>query len=276
LQIRGSGELSRKHDTKNKILNKIIMENKSLLKSIIVSLALLVGLFLLGLFIFKGLKTFSDKDRVVTVKGLAEMNMTATSASIGLNFSFSGDNLQNIIKQTEAKKTAIIDYLTNKGYSKDDIGISNIGVTDRQKYYDTEYRNGQEIQVKIDRYTIRQNLTIQSKDVKETEDKSAQIELDLVSKDLTATMSTSYTFPELNSIKPQLIAASTKNARVAGEQFANDSQAKLGKIKTASQGQITIAGKYYDEEGGGESSETPKAPYIQKARVVSTIVFFLE
>ncbi|HLU85411.1 MAG TPA: hypothetical protein VKZ45_08050, partial [Vicingaceae bacterium] len=75
------------------------------------------------------------------------------------------------------------------------------------------------------------------------------------------------------SIKPQLIAESTKNARVAGEQFANDSQAKLGKIKTASQGQITIAGRYYYDE---DLTGIPEEPYIQKARVVSTIVFFLE
>ena len=65
------------------------MENKCASKSIILGLSLLLGLFLLGFFIFKGLKTFSDKDRVVTVKGLAEMNMTATSATIVLNFSFS-------------------------------------------------------------------------------------------------------------------------------------------------------------------------------------------
>jgi hypothetical protein len=97
--------------------------------------------------------------------------------------------------------------------------------------------------------------------------------LDLVQKDLTCNLNTNYSFPELNSIKPQLIAESTKNARVAGEQFANDSQAELGKIKTASQGQISIVGNYYYDE---EASEKPKEPYIQKARVVSTIVFFLE
>ena len=76
---------------------------------------------------------------------------------------------------------------------------------------------------------------------------------------------TDYIFPELNSVKPKLIAESTKNARIAGEQFANDSEATLGKIKTASQGQISIAGRY----------DSP-VPYIQKARVVSTIVFFLD
>ena len=37
---------------------------------------------------------------------------------------------------------------------------------------------------------------------------------------------------------------------------------------------FTIAGRYhYDEDGFGEGSQEP---YIQKARVVSTIVFFLE
>ncbi|MBY0542373.1 MAG: SIMPL domain-containing protein [Sphingobacteriaceae bacterium] len=251
------------------------MENKSLSKSIILSLSILFGLLLLGFFIFKGLKTFSDKDRVVTVKGLAEMNMTATSATINLSFSISGDNLQEIIKRSEIKKNAIVAYLTANGYNKSEIKINNIGINDLQRYYQSEWRNSQQVQVKVDRYTIIQSLTIQSKDVKATEDKTAQIKLDLVSKDLTSTITTNYTFPELNSIKPQLIAESTKNARVAGEQFANDSQAQLGKIKTASQGQITIAGSYYEPEGG-ETSQKPQEPYLQKARVVSTIVFFLE
>ncbi len=247
------------------------MENKS--KSIILGISLLLGLSLLGYFIFKGLKTFSDKDRVVTVKGLAEMNMKATSATIALNFSLSSDDLQDVIRQTESKKNAIVDYLVKVGYSKNNISVNNIDVTDRQKYYETQWENGQQVQVKIDRYTITQSLSVQSKDVETTENKASQIKLDLVSKDLTSNIYTNYSFPELNSIKPQLIAESTKNARVAGEQFANDSQAELGKIKTASQGQISIVGNYYYDE---EATEKPEEPYIQKARVVSTIVFFLE
>jgi hypothetical protein len=252
------------------------MENNSSSKPIILGASLLLGLFLLGFFIFKGLKTFSDKDRVVTVKGLAEMNMEATSASITLSFSFSSDDLKEMINQSDIKKNSIIAYLTKIGYNRSAIEINNIDVTDRQKYYEEEWRDGQQVQVKINRYTITQTLTVQSEDVKNTEDKSAQIELALISKDLTCTISTNYSFSDLNSIKPQLIAESTKNARIAGEQFANDSQAKLGKIKTASQGQITIAGRYYYGDEGGESGEAPQEPFIQKARVVSNIVFFLE
>lgn len=242
-------------------------------KSIILGCSIILGAFLLGFFIFKGLKTFSDKDRVVTVKGLAEMNMKATSATISINFSFSGDDLKDVLQRSEDKKVAIINYLKENGYTEKEVEINNINVTDRQKYYETQWRNGQEVLVKIDRYAAYQGLTVQSSDIENTEDKSSVMELDLISKDLTSTINTSYAFPELNSIKPQLIAESTKNARVAGEQFANDSQAKLGKIKTASQGQITIAGRYYYDE---DLTGIPEEPYIQKARVVSTIVFFLE
>ena len=107
-------------------------------------------------------------------------------------------------------------------------------------------------------------MTIRSKDIKTTEDKSAQIKLELVSKNLTSTITTNYSFPELNSIKPKLIAESTKNARIAGEQFANDSQSTLGKIKTASQGQITIDGIYHPDADAGADSERPKELTFKK------------
>ncbi|WCM41080.1 SIMPL domain-containing protein [Flavobacterium sp. CBA20B-1] len=253
------------------------MENKSISKAVILSVAIIIGLFSLGFFIFKGLKTFSDKDRVVAVKGLAEMEMKATSAWVTLSFSFSGDDLKGVINQTEVKKNNVIAYLESIGYAKDAIKVNNLNVTDRQTYYSSEWRDGKEVQIKIDRYTAAQSLSIKSNEVEELESKASKIELDLISKDLTSKIYVAYTFPELNTIKPKLIAESTKNARIAGEQFANDSQAQLGKIKTASQGQISIVGnyRYYDGEGA-EPSESPKEPYMQKARVVSTIVFFLE
>lgn len=233
---------------------------------------ILVGLSLLGVFIYKGLKTFSDKDRVVQVKGLAEMYMTAESAQIHLSFSNSGDDLQKIIKQTEQKKADILNYLKESRYFEKDILVGNPKVIDRGTYYEEQWRDGKSIKVKIDRYSFDQSLEIHLNDVKNTEDKASKIELDLIQKGLTAQVNTNYSFPKLNTIKPKLIAESTKNARISGEQFANDSQAILGKIKTASQGQISIAGRYSYEE----QDEAFKYPYIQKVRVVSTIVFFLE
>src|SRR5210317_1466808 len=99
-----------------------------------IGISLILGLSLLGFFIFKGLKTFSDKDRVVKVKGLAEMNITAVSAQINLSFSFSGDNLEKIIHDTENKKVRIINYLIANGIEETNIKIGSPLITDREKY----------------------------------------------------------------------------------------------------------------------------------------------
>jgi hypothetical protein len=52
-------------------------------------------------------------------------------------------------------------------------------------------------------------------------------------------------------------------AREIGEKFAEDSRSRLGKIRTASQGQFSI-----------ESRDTNN-PHIKKVRVVSTVEYYL-
>lgn len=61
-----------------------------------------------------------------------------------------------------------------------------------------------------------------------------------------------------------MIGQATRAAREAAAQFAADSESRVGKIKTASQGQFSI-----------EDSDS-STPYIKKVRVVSTIVYYLE
>ena len=68
----------------------------------------------------------------------------------------------------------------------------------------------------------------------------------------------------MNDIKPEMIKEATQNARKAAEQFANDSESKLGKIKTANQGQFSI------------SDRDQNTPYIKNVRVVTTIQYMLE
>mgnify|MGYP003480489441 len=61
-----------------------------------------------------------------------------------------------------------------------------------------------------------------------------------------------------------MIDEATKNARTAAEKFAKDSDSKLGKIKTATQGVFSIENR--DEN----------TPYIKKVRVVTNVQYFLE
>jgi hypothetical protein len=243
---------------------------KSNIQIAIAGLCVALGLIILGIFINKGLQSFSNKERVVTVKGLAEKNITATSANVRISYSFSGDEPKPLVERIDSRTAEITAYLKSKGFNE--VEICDLDIYDSKSYYETDWIDGKRVQVKKDRYRASKYQIITVKEVEKAEGTSNQINIDLINSGLTADVSTDYNFPELNEIKPALIAESTKNARTAGEQFAKDSQSRLGKIKTASQGQITLAGRYYDDE----SSSSPTEPYIQKARVVSTIVFFLE
>ncbi|MDR1699112.1 MAG: SIMPL domain-containing protein [Prevotellaceae bacterium] len=230
-----------------------------------------IGLIVLGICMNKGLQSFSNKERVVTVKGLAEKNIKAESSNISIGISFSSDFPKELVEKVEKRAADITAHLKTKGF--DGIQAANINIDDSKTYYEDRWQDGKYVQVKKDRYRASQTLTISVQEVEKAEGLANGINLDLINNDLSSDVGVGYVFPELNSIKPELIAESTQNARLAGEQFAQDSQSRLGKIKTASQGQISIAGRYYDETG---VSSAPEEPYLQKARVVSTIVFFLE
>ena len=61
-----------------------------------------------------------------------------------------------------------------------------------------------------------------------------------------------------------MIENATKNARIAAEKFAKDSDSKLGKIKTANQGQFSIVDR------------DANTPYIKSVRVVTTVDYYLQ
>jgi len=70
-------------------------------------------------------------------------------------------------------------------------------------------------------------------------------------------------FTKLNDIKPVMIEEATKNARTVAEKFSQDSKSKLGRIRSASQGQFSI------------DDRDSNTPFIKKVRVVSTIQYYL-
>lgn len=238
----------------------------------IIGVCIAIGLIVLGVFVNKGLQSFSQKERVVTVKGLAEKDIKAVGAKLRIDIRMSSDNPDELLKSVKNRVASVQKFLSNKGYS--DLKATDIDLYDSKTYYEFRWDGEKNVQVKKDRYTCSQSITVKLSDVEKAESISKSMNIELIKENLSADISCSYDFPELNSIKPQLIAESTQNARVAGEKFAADSQSKLGKIKTASQGQISIAGTYYGEDEA--ISNAPEEPYIQRARVVSTIVFFLE
>ncbi len=76
-------------------------------------------------------------------------------------------------------------------------------------------------------------------------------------------LQTQYLFQGLNEIKPEMVEEATRNARVVAEKFAADSESRLGKLKSAAQGQFTVE----DRDSNN--------PHIKRVRVVSTLEYYL-
>ena len=72
-----------------------------------------------------------------------------------------------------------------------------------------------------------------------------------------------FLYTKLNDLKPALLAEATQAARRTAEQFAKDSESRVGRIRSANQGQISIE----DRDSG--------TPDVKKVRVVSTIEYEL-
>ena len=81
-----------------------------------------------------------------------------------------------------------------------------------------------------------------------------------------------YVFTKLDDIKNQMINDATIRAKSAAEQFAKDSNVKVGKIKKANQGVFVITGRNKASQYGNDEMYQKN----KEIRVVSTIEYYLK
>lgn len=200
-------------------------------------------------------------DRVVTVRGLAEQDVTADLATWSLAATAQGSDMTSLQARSERDAQAIIAFPKSKGFSDDEIETGAININ--------QYTN----QNGVPNITIRRDLTLRTTRVMAARDAySAQGEL--VRAGVIFDSSSGgmvYSFTRLNEVKPAMIAAATKDARAGADQFASDSGASVGPIMTASQGYFSIIPRDGDN-AGGRATASP----FQKVRVVTTVNFALE
>lgn len=225
------------------------------------AIVIAMGLVILGFFVRSGLYVFSDKDRVVTVKGLAEMEVPANKVTWPILFKDAGNDLAALYQKTNATNQEIVSFLKQNGLTD-----AEISVNPPELFDNTTERYAQQ-NVKF-RYNISSVITVTSTKV-DLVRKLIQKQGDLIAKGIVVgsedyRYQTSYEFTGLNAVKPKMIEEATRNAREAALKFAKDSESELGKIKSALQGQFSI------------TNRDSNTPYIQKIRVVTTVVYFLK
>lgn len=225
------------------------------------AIILAIGMLVMGYFIKLGLDAFSSRDRVVNVKGLAEMEVPANKVTWPLMYKDLGNDLPTLYNKINATNQAIVNFLKEKGITENEISINAPEIIDMQ----AERYNNNPIPF---RYNVTSVITVTSSKV-DLVRKMISEQSELLKQGIAITggdyrYSVQYDYTGLNDIKPQMIEEATKNARAAAIKFAKDSDSKLGKIKKAYQGQFSI------------DDRDANTPYIKRIRVVTTIDYSLE
>ena len=228
--------------------------------AIILGLGIFLGLATLGWQLGDAAIAFKQLDRTVTVKGLAEREVQADIVIWPIQFIVADNDLQALYRSIESGTQSITSFLESKGVAAADVTVSAPAITDKvaQQWGNdsAEYR-----------YSATQTVTVYSGDIDQVRSiMSSLSELGkqgIVLQTGNYEAQTEYLYTRLNDIKPEMIEEATRNAREAAMKFAEDSESRLGKIRTASQGQFSI------------SPRDKNNPHIMKVRVVSTVEYYL-
>ena len=230
------------------------------------------GLLFLGACLFFGLVAlgyqlgdaairFKELERTVTVKGLSEREFPADVVIWPIQFTVAGNDLAELYQSIDDGNARIRRYLEAAGIATAEVSTSAPAITDRSAQ---QYGNGQKVEF---RYAAAQTVTVNSGDIATVREvMSGLSELGrqgIVFSGGNYQSQTEYLFTRLNEVKPEMIEEATRQAREVAEKFAADSKSRLGKIRSASQGQFTI------------SDRDNNNPHIKKVRVVSTVVYHL-
>lgn len=222
----------------------------------ILSVSIMVGGYLLG----DGLLRARMADRAVTVRGLAEREVTADLATWTISYSARSEDLAAAQRDIDRDTEAIRAFFTELGFEAEALQPSGVNVSQ----YNNNY--GQQS------YTIRQRLQLRTTDIDRAQTAVArQFELVRRGVVLEEGSGMTFTFTGLNEIKPEMVAEATQDARAAANQFAEDSGTNVGGIRSATQGYFSISSRDGDAGGYGVAD----TPY-KLVRVVTTIDFYLD
>jgi hypothetical protein len=221
------------------------------------ALLLALGLVGAGWLGAQGLARLRTQDRFVTVKGSAERIVDADLVVWPLPHTVGGNDLVDVQRQLDANTETIQAFFQQAGFPADEVLVSPPRLEDRWAYAYGDQRPPE-------RYRYSTTVTLRTARVAEA---LAVLRRsgELVARGVMIGEGSApeFSYTRLNDVKPELIAEATANARRSAEQFASDSGATLGGIRTANQGVVSIE----DRDQG--------SPQVKKVRVVTTVEYFL-
>lgn len=222
---------------------------------------LAVSIAFLGLCIKWGIDDFANKDRNVTVKGLAEKEVEADKVTWPIPTKELGNDLPELYQRINTTTAKVKAFLKQHGIKDDEINVNAPVVIDLNA---DQYSNNN----RGFRYNITSTITVTSQNVKLV--RSIMAKQGELLKQGVAVLDggyenrITYEYVGFKKMKPQMMREAIKNAEATAQEFATNSNSKLNKITRADQGQFSI------------DDRDANTPYIKKVRVVTTITYSLK
>ena len=222
---------------------------------------LAVSIAFLGLCIKWGIDDFANKDRNVTVKGLAEKEVEADKVTWPIPTKELGNDLPELYQRINITTSKVKAFLKQHGIKDNEINVNAPVVIDLNA---DQYSNNN----RGFRYNITSTITVTSQNVKLV--RSIMAKQGELLKQGVAVLDggyenrITYEYVGFKKMKPQMMQEAIKNAEATAQEFATNSNSKLNKITRADQGQFSI------------DDRDANTPYIKKVRVVTTITYSLK
>ncbi len=236
------------------------MQQNSTRSALILGLSILLGLAALGLILGQSVLKFKAFERTVTVKGLSEKEVPADIVLWPIHFSSAENDLATLYLDIENDAQDIVNFLKTSGFKPEEITIAPPKIGDKLS------QGYEKLRIEF-RYTAQRTITVYSTKIELA--RAAMNQLAALGKKGIAFTgdnyqnATDYLFTRLNEIKPTMVEEATRAAREVAQKFSQDSDSRLGKIKSARQGQFSIM------------ERDKNNPHIKRIRVVSTVEYYL-
>ncbi|PZX58477.1 hypothetical protein LV84_01686 [Algoriphagus ratkowskyi] len=215
---------------------------KNTISSILFAVAIVIASIVLG----NAIMNRNRPQGTINVTGLGESNFTSDLVVWEGNFSRESIDLKSAYADLEKDKKAVTDYLITKGIPVEKLIFNAVNTSSN---YDQNYANdGRYLGQTFKGYTLSQSLKIESKEVEKLEKISREI-TELLNQGIAFySQSPRYYYTELESLKLEMIAKATEDARIRAERIAENSKGDLGDLISANMGIFQITGQNSGED----------------------------
>ncbi len=207
------------------------------------------------------------EDRVVTVKGVAELEARANLAIYPLRFSVTAGDLVAGKRRVDEQAAEMLAFLRERGFDDPELVRQRFEVLDvlAQGYRPDSYTADS-------RFILAQTILVRSAKVdlllRVSQDVGDLVQRGIVFSDAGGP-SYVFTADKLNEVKPDLIRRATLAAKKAAEEFAAVSGSRVGRIRRANQGVLVILAR-------DESPTVSEYQSVEKRiRAVTTVEYAL-